>query len=117
MNKIKLIILLGAVFIFSSCVEITALFLEDTPEKSPWNSASGELFKETFIKGCMKKSKFRKAGIEIDVSQISRDTKDSYCNCVLQRIISKYEFVDDIGYMDALSDQAWKECQSLLLEK
>ena len=89
MNKIKLIILLGAVFIFFSCSSIDLSFFNG--DTTPWDSPEGQSFKKAFIKNC---------NDSLDRLKFCRpeESKDSYCDCMFEKIALKYPTYGSITY-------------------
>ena len=80
MNKIKFIILLGAVFIFSSC-GFTGM--------ESWDSMNGKLMKKSFRSGCMRGSFVLPNFSDIETLAKSIEWelyRDDLCDCMTEGI-------------------------------
>ena len=91
MNKIKSIILLGAIFIFSSCS------FNKMPES--WDNSSGRIFWKIFKKSCI-------AGYNLasDSSEEEKEMAESLCDCMVEEIQLIYPIPSNMPMGKALTE-------------
>ena len=85
MNKIKFIILLGAIFIFSSC--------SFTEMPKTWDSFSGRMTLKLMKKSCMTGWKWES---DSNVSEEERQIAESYCECYVEELQLTYPNPRDV---------------------
>ena len=117
---INYILLLSSILFVSSCSSIDLSFFNG--DTTPWDSPEGQSFKKTFIKNCNESLDRLKFCLKESNEKASYDTisyklnllKDSYCDCMFEKIILKYptygSIVPDLWKYRFKLSEAKREC-------